>query len=166
MSVDFSKEVFFSAAVLTVSDTRTAETDKSGAHIQQLLKENGHQVAAYAIVTDEKKAIESQIVNWLADEQVDIIIATGGTGIAPRDVTIETVKPLLEKEIPGFGEFFRYFSLTEDIGTRAMLSRAAGGTAGGKKLLFALPGSRGAVDLAMRKLILPEAAHLLYEVKK
>lgn len=166
MSVNFSKKAFFSAAVLTVSDTRTAETDKSGAHIQYLLKENGHQTAAYAIVPDEQQAIKSQLSTWLVNEQVDIVIATGGTGIAPRDVTIETVKPLLKKEIPGFGEFFRYLSLTEDIGTKAMLSRAVAGTAGKNKLLFALPGSRGAVDLAMKKLILPEAAHLLYEARK
>ncbi|OES46381.1 MogA/MoaB family molybdenum cofactor biosynthesis protein [Domibacillus iocasae] len=166
MSVDFSKETRFSAAVLTVSDTRTAETDKSGAHIQMLLSEQGHQTVQYAIVPDEKEAIGRTLQTWLMDEQIDIVIATGGTGIAPRDVTIETVKPMLEKEIPGFGEFFRYLSLTEDIGTRAMLSRAAAGTAGEGKLLFALPGSHGAVDLAMRKLILPEAAHLLHEARK
>lgn len=166
MSVDFSKEISFSAAVLTISDTRTIATDKSGAHIQTLLAEHGHQTVQYAIVPDEKEAIDRMIQTWLRDERIDIVIATGGTGIAPRDVTIETVKPLLQKEIPGFGEFFRYLSLTEDIGTRAMLSRAVAGTAGNGKLLFALPGSRGAVDLAMKKLILPEAAHLLHEAQK
>ncbi|MET1030284.1 MogA/MoaB family molybdenum cofactor biosynthesis protein [Domibacillus tundrae] len=166
MSVDFSSKIRFSAAVLTVSDTRTAATDKSGAHIQALLQENGHHAVQYTIVPDEKEAVGYVIQKWLADEEVDIVIATGGTGIAPRDITIETVKPFLKKEIPGFGEFFRYLSLTEDIGTRAMLSRAVAGTAGEGKLLFALPGSRGAVDLAMRKLILPEAAHLLHEARK
>ena len=166
MSVDFSRETQFSAAVLTVSDTRTIATDKSGAHIQALLHENGHQIVDYTIVPDEKEAIGQMIGKWLSDEKIDLIIVTGGTGIAPRDITIETVEPLFKKEIPGFGEFFRYLSLTEDIGTRAMLSRAAAGTAGEGKLLFALPGSRGAVDLALRKLILPEAAHLLHEARK
>lgn len=166
MSVDFLQETSFSAGVLTVSDTRTAETDKSGAHIQALLTSHGHQTVQYAIVPDERESISKVVKRWLADEQVDIVIATGGTGIAPRDITIETVQPMLEKEIPGFGEFFRYLSLTEDIGTRAMLSRAVAGTVKGGKLLFALPGSRGAVDLAMQKLILPEAAHLLHEARK
>ncbi|WP_050183542.1 MogA/MoaB family molybdenum cofactor biosynthesis protein [Domibacillus robiginosus] len=166
MSVDFGKETSFSAGVLTVSDTRTVETDKSGTHIQALLKENGHQIVHYDVVPDEQKAVGAVIENWLEDEQIDMIIVTGGTGIAPRDITIETVKPMLQKEIPGFGEFFRYLSLTEDIGTKAMLSRAVAGTVKGGKLLFALPGSRGAVDLAVRKLILPEAAHLLHEVRK
>lgn len=166
MSVDFLQETSFSAGVLTVSDTRTTETDKSGAHIQALLTIHGHQTVQYAIVPDEQEAISKMVKRWLADEQVDIVIATGGTGIAPRDITIETVQPMLEKEIPGFGEFFRYLSLTEDIGTRAMLSRALAGTVKGGKLLFALPGSRGAVDLAMQKLILPEAAHLLHEARK
>ncbi|WP_046175869.1 MogA/MoaB family molybdenum cofactor biosynthesis protein [Domibacillus indicus] len=166
MSVDFSNETRFSAAVLTVSDTRTPETDKSGLHIQALLQESGHRISGYKIVPDEKKAIREAIQNWLQKETMDIIIATGGTGIAPRDVTVEAVKPFLQKEIPGFGEFFRYLSLTEDIGTRAMLSRAVAGTAGSGKLLFALPGSKGAVHLAMRKLILPEAAHLLHEARK
>lgn len=166
MSVDFSQETSFSACVLTVSDTRTIETDKSGAHIQALLTSHGHQIVQYAIVPDEREAISKMVKKWLTDGQADIIIATGGTGIAPRDITIETVQPMLEKEIPGFGEFFRYLSLTEDIGTRAMLSRALAGTVKGGKLLFALPGSRGAVDLAMQKLILPEAAHLLHEARK
>ncbi|WP_095532697.1 MogA/MoaB family molybdenum cofactor biosynthesis protein [Domibacillus epiphyticus] len=166
MSVEFSGELSFSAAVLTVSDTRTNLTDKSGAHIIELLEQAGHTVIHYAIVPDDQAAIGGQIREWIADGEVDLIIATGGTGIAPRDVTIETVKPFLQKEIPGFGEFFRYLSLTEDIGTRAMLSRAIAGTITGRKLLFALPGSRGAVSLAMRKLILPEAAHLLNEARK
>jgi molybdenum cofactor biosynthesis protein B len=166
MSVDFSDSMSISTAVLTVSDTRTEETDKSGARIKELLEKNGHSVVRYAIVPDEQTAIDQQMQEWLAEDDVDMIIATGGTGIAPRDVTIETVKPMLQKQIPGFGEFFRYLSLTEDIGTRAMLSRAVAGTAGGDKLLFALPGSHGAVDLAMRKLILPEAAHLLHEARK
>ncbi|MCI2255649.1 MogA/MoaB family molybdenum cofactor biosynthesis protein [Domibacillus sp. PGB-M46] len=166
MSVDFGKETSCSAGVLTVSDTRTVESDKSGAHIQALLEENGHQTMRYAIVPDEQEAVGGMIGKWLEDDQIDLIIVTGGTGIAPRDITIETVKPLLQKEIPGFGEFFRYLSFTEDIGTKAMLSRALAGTAKGGKLLFALPGSRGAVDLAMRKLILPEAAHLLHEARK
>ncbi len=166
MSVDFSNDLLVSVAVLTVSDTRTEETDKSGIHIKELLKKAGHTIIDYVIVPDEQTAIARIIQKWLHDKEMDLIIVTGGTGIAPRDVTIETVQPFFEKEIPGFGEIFRYLSFTEDIGTKAMLSRAAAGIAGGNKLLFALPGSRGAVDLAMKRLILPEAAHLLHEVRK
>lgn len=166
MSVDFSNELLVSAAVLTVSDTRTEETDKSGIHIKKLLKQAGHMTIDYAIVPDDQTAIAERIQKWLCNNEIDLIIVTGGTGIAPRDVTIETVYPFFKKEIPGFGEIFRYLSFTEDIGTKAMLSRAAAGTTGEDKLLFALPGSRGAVDLAMKRLILPEAAHLLHEVKK
>ncbi|MGG3451215.1 MogA/MoaB family molybdenum cofactor biosynthesis protein [Domibacillus aminovorans] len=166
MSVDFSNDLLVSVAVLTVSDTRTEETDKSGIHIKELLKKAGHTIIDYVIVPDEQTAIARIIQKWLHDKEMDLIIVTGGTGIAPRDVTIETVQPFFEKEIPGFGEIFRHLSFTEDIGTKAMLSRAAAGTAGGNKLLFALPGSRGAVDLAMKRLILPEAAHLLHEVRK
>ena len=104
----------------------------------------------YAIVKDDKVAIQSQIEQWLASD-IDVIITTGGTGIAQRDVTIEAVKPLLDKEIEGFGELFRYLSYTED-GTKALLSRAVAGSVK-NKLIYTLPGSTGAVKLAIEKLI-------------
>lgn len=153
-------------AILTVSDTRTEETDKGGQLVQRLLKdsETDIQIADYVIVKDEQERIQSVIEQWLTKE-VDVIITTGGTGIAPRDVTIEAVRPMLTKEIEGFGELFRYLSYTEDVGSRALLSRAVGGTIG-KQLIFSLPGSTGAVKLGMTKLILPELSHLVHEMTK
>ena len=118
----------------------------------------------YQIVKDDRSAIESQLKQWLT-ESLDVIITTGGTGIAPRDVTIEAVRPLLSKEIEGFGELFRYLSFVEDVGTRALLSRAVGGSAG-QTLIFSLPGSTGAVKLGMNRLILPEINHLVHEMNR
>jgi molybdenum cofactor biosynthesis protein B len=119
---------------------------------------------AYKIVKDEPQAIKSQIEEWLKSD-VDVIITTGGTGISPRDITIETVRPLFTKEIEGFGELFRYLSYTEDVGTKALLSRAIAGTVN-DKLIFCLPGSSGAVKLALNKLIKPELNHLVHELTK
>lgn len=154
-------------AVLTVSDTRDFDTDKGGRTVIQLLQDINATVseAHYCIVKDDKAAIQAQLQSWLADATIDVIITTGGTGIAQRDVTIEAVQPLLTKEIEGFGELFRYLSYVEDVGTRALLSRALGGTVG-KQLIFALPGSTGAVTLALEKLIKPELNHLVHELLK
>ncbi|HEC2146334.1 TPA: molybdenum cofactor biosynthesis protein MoaB [Staphylococcus delphini] len=153
-------------AVLTVSDTRTTETDKGGQSVQTLLQTADFDVEIqhYTIVKDELIAIQTAVQQWLT-EDIDVIVTTGGTGIAPRDVTIEAVTPLLDKEIEGFGELFRYLSFTEDVGTRALLSRAVAGTAN-RTLIFCLPGSTGAVKLALNRLILPELTHLVYEMNK
>lgn len=153
-------------AVLTVSDTRTKETDKGGQLVQQLLETINTTIepSHYRIVKDDQVEIQTVLEEWLA-EDIDVVITTGGTGIAPRDVTIEVVKPLLTKEIEGFGELFRYLSYVEDVGTRALLSRAVGGTID-RKLIFCLPGSTGAVKLGLNKLILPELNHLVYEMNK
>lgn len=155
-------------ALLTVSDTRDFDSDKGGQLVQSLLKEINVSIEEhhYKIVKDDKNAITLQIKQWLEDnENIDVIITTGGTGISQRDVTIEAVRPLLTKEIEGFGELFRYLSYSEDVGTRALLSRAIGGTAK-DKLIFALPGSTGAVKLAIEKLIKPELNHLVHELTK
>lgn len=155
-------------ALLTVSDTRDFDSDKDGQLVQSLLKEINVSIEEhhYKIVKDDKNAITLQIKQWLEDnENLDVIITTGGTGISQRDVTIEAVRPLLTKELEGFGELFRYLSYTEDVGTRALLSRAIGGTAK-DKLIFALPGSTGAVKLAIEKLIKPELNHLVHELTK
>lgn len=154
------------AAVLTVSDTRDVDTDKGGQLVKRLLQEDQVLIDEqhYRIVKDDKALITQQITTWLADD-VDVIITTGGTGIAQRDVTIEAVRPLLTKEIEGFGELFRYLSYTEDVGTRALLSRAVAGTVN-NKLIFSLPGSTGAVKLAIEKLIKPELNHLVHELTK
>ncbi|WP_288190759.1 molybdenum cofactor biosynthesis protein B [uncultured Veillonella sp.] len=151
--------------VITVSDTRTPETDKGGDTVTRLLDEAGHMIKVRTIVKDDFDQITDVMRRWLAVEHLDAIITTGGTGIAKRDVTIEATAGLLYKEIPGFGELFRYLSFTEDIGTKAMASRAIAGVAD-DVLLFSLPGSVGAVTLGMTKLILPEVRHLVYEIHK
>ena len=155
-------------AILTVSDTRDFDSDKGGQLVQSLLKEINVSIEEhhYKIVKDDKNAITLQIKQWLEDnENIDVIITTGGTGISQRDVTIEAVRPLLTKELEGFGELFRYLSYSDDVATRALLSRAIGGTAK-DKLIFALPGSTGAVKLAIEKLIKPELNHLVHELTK
>lgn len=151
--------------VITVSDTRDQQTDKSGKLMIELLEEAGHRVVDYCIVKDEAGAIEAAVRSGCDNEEVDVVLTNGGTGIARRDVTIETVLGLFEKEITGFGELFRLLSYQEDIGSAAILSRAAAGVVGGKAV-FSTPGSSGAVRLAMNKLILPELGHIVRELKK
>ncbi len=129
-------------AVLTVSDTRGEADDKSGATLVELIRRDGHVVAARAIVRDEAAAIQAQLRSWIADPAIDVVIATGGTGMTGRDVTPEAFKALYEKEIEGFGELFRWISYGK-IKTSTIQSRATGGVAGGT-YLFALPGSPGA----------------------
>jgi len=152
------------AVVLTVSDTRTLETDTGGKLLAELLTGAGHWVVSRAIAPDDPAAIEKATREALAREDVQAVLLTGGTGVAPRDVTPETVEPLLERVVPGFGELFRMLSY-EDIGSAALLSRALAGIAGGK-VVFVLPGSRGAVRLALEKLVLPELGHLAAEAIK
>ncbi|MEC2054716.1 MogA/MoaB family molybdenum cofactor biosynthesis protein [Peribacillus psychrosaccharolyticus] len=151
--------------IITVSDTRNVETDKSGMLMNTLIHDYGHQVTAYQIVKDNQEDITTAIQTGLNQTEVDVVLLNGGTGIAKRDVTIETVNKLFDKEIPGFGELFRMLSYQEDIGSAAILSRATAGTAN-NKAIFATPGSSGAVRLAMEKLILPEIGHIVKELKK
>ncbi|BCB02485.1 MogA/MoaB family molybdenum cofactor biosynthesis protein [Bacillus sp. KH172YL63] len=151
--------------IITVSDTRNQETDKSGKLLHELLKEDHHDILAYDIVPDEKGLIQDAVKRLVENEKIEAIIINGGTGIAKRDVTIEAVQPLLEKEIPGFGELFRYLSYELDIGSASMLSRAIAGVAN-HTAIFSTPGSSGAVKLAMNKLILPELGHMVMELNK
>ncbi|GEN35761.1 MULTISPECIES: MogA/MoaB family molybdenum cofactor biosynthesis protein [Aneurinibacillus] len=151
--------------VITVSDTRTPETDKSGQLMQQFLTEAGHTIERYVIVTDEKAAISQAIKDGANDPKVQAILLNGGTGIAKRDVTYEVVASMLDKELPGFGEIFRMLSYTEDIGSAAILSRAIAGVYH-DRAVFSTPGSSGAVRLAMSKLIIPELGHVLREIYK
>lgn len=151
--------------VITVSDTRTKETDKSGQLMISLLKENGHTIVDYAIVKDEENDIHKAIVDGCESGDIEAILINGGTGIAKRDVTIETVQKIIDKEIIGFGELFRMLSYTEDIGSAAILSRAIAGVSA-DTAIFSTPGSSGAVRLAMKKLILPELGHVVKEIKK
>ncbi len=151
--------------VVTVSDTRTIETDKSGQLIKQLLEENHHVCSNHIIINDEHSLIDRTISQGVNEQQINLILITGGTGISNRDVTIEVVENRLAKELPGFGELFRMISYKEDVGSRAMMSRAIAGTIG-NTFIVAMPGSSGAVSLAMEKLILPEIPHILHELNK
>ena len=149
-------------AVLTISDTRRAETDVSGRAIVELLEADGHVVAKRQILRDEPKDVHDAVVAQLAG--VDAVITTGGTGITSRDSTYEAVVGLFEKRLDGFGEIFRMLSYDE-IGSAAMLSRACAGVARGT-VIFMLPGSENAVRLAMTKLILPELGHVVRELRR
>ncbi|MGK7875011.1 MAG: molybdenum cofactor biosynthesis protein B [Xenococcaceae cyanobacterium] len=149
-------------AVITVSDTRSIETDRSGKLIKQLLLEAGHQVGTYTIVKDEPTQIQAQLAQLCHRPDIDALIFNGGTGIAPRDTTYDALENLLEKTLPGFGELFRFLSYQE-IGSRAIASRAVAGVYR-QKLVFSLPGSFNAVKLALEKLILPELAHLVRQL--
>jgi molybdenum cofactor biosynthesis protein B len=151
-------------AVLTVSDTRTVETDTSGALIVRLVGEAGHEVVERAIVPDEPARMRPLLESWRDQGGIDAVLITGGTGIAARDLTYETVSGLLTKPLPGYGELFRMLSYQE-IGAAAMLSRALGGVMG-RVVLLVMPGSRAAVELAMTRLILPELPHLAREARK
>ena len=144
-------------AILTVSDTRHAATDTSGAVIERLLVRARHRVVRRAWVRDERTAIRRAARAALARPEVDVLIVTGGTGLAPRDVTPEALTPLIERWLPGFGELFRWVSMGQ-VGSAAWLSRAAAGVARGR-LVVMLPGSTPAVTLAMKRLILPELIH-------
>jgi molybdopterin adenylyltransferase len=151
-------------AVVTLSDTRTPDTDKSGARIRELVEANGHAVADYQLIPDDAEQLGALLGALLARADVDVILTNGGTGVSRRDTTVLTIERLIEIPLPGFGELFRMLSW-EQIGTGAMLSRAVGGVARGK-VIFAMPGSTKAVELAMSKLILPEVRHVLRELRK
>jgi len=148
-------------AIITISDTRTPENDTSGLAIRTALAANGHAIAHYAIVKDEPAEIVA-LVRQLEQSGCQVILTNGGTGIARRDSTFEAIDALLDKRLPGFGELFRMLSYA-DIGPAAMLSRATAGTVGGT-LIFCMPGSTGAVQLALDKLIIPQLPHLIWEV--
>lgn len=149
--------------VLTVSDTRTPETDTSGMAIRALVESAGHQVPGHAIVKDDPTAVSSAVLHAI-DAGARVVLVTGGTGITARDGSYEAIAGLLEKRLDGFGELFRMLSYA-DIGAAAMLSRAVAGTHG-RAAIFLMPGSEKAVRLAMEKLILPELGHIVQQVSK
>ena len=151
-------------AVLTISDTRTPETDTGGDVVEETMRGAGHEVVAREIVRDEATSIETQLVDLLARSDVDAVVTTGGTGISGRDTTYEVVERMIEKRLDGFGEIFRMLSY-EEIGAAAVLSRAVAGAVG-TKLVASLPGSRNAVGLGMEKLLVPEIAHIVFELRK
>jgi molybdenum cofactor biosynthesis protein B len=144
---------------ITVSDTRTVENDRSGAVIREALEQAGHTVAAPVIVPDEADAIRRAVLNAANGRDVEVVLVTGGTGVAPRDVTIESLAGTWSKELPGFGEIFRALSFAE-IGAAAFLSRATAGVIAGT-FVAVLPGSPAACELALRRLLLPQLGHVV-----
>lgn len=151
-------------AVLTVSDTRTVDTDVTGRTIRELLEADGHAVFDSAILPDDADRVQDRVRDWLGREECDGVLVNGGTGISRRDRTYEAIAALIDRRLDGFGELFRSLSYGE-IGSAAMLSRAVGGIASGR-IVFAMPGSPKAATLAMQKLILPEIGHILGELRK
>ncbi len=164
---------FCSFAIITISSSRYEKygnpispedaEDISGKNMKDLLEAAGHKISFYKLVSDDKKSIADAVLTAL-DSSADIIITSGGTGLAPKDITIESVTPLFEKEISGFGELFRYKSI-EDIGTSVILTRAVAGVIKGKAV-FCLPGSPNAVKLAISEIIIPEAGHIVRHVRE
>jgi molybdenum cofactor biosynthesis protein B len=146
-------------AVLTVSDTRTLADDTSGQLIVDRLTEVGHRIVARQITIDSELAIRAQLAAWIADDGVDVVVATGGTGVTPRDVTPEALAPLVTKAIPGFGELFRWISF-EEIGTSTIQSRAEAALCG-STFVFLLPGSNNGVRTALEKILIPQLDHRL-----
>lgn len=151
-------------AVVTVSDTRTLADDRGGELLVTMLTAAGHQVLRREIVPDEPVRIRAILAELTALADIDAVLVTGGTGIAARDQTFETVSSMLTKTLPGYGEIFRMLSY-DDIGPAAMLSRAIGGVIG-QVVVLTMPGSPAAVKLALEKLIVPELGHLVYEARK
>lgn len=156
-------------AVLTISDTRTEATDEGGPLIRTLLAAAGHTIIEHGICRDEPDGIARRLDQWIDDERVQVILTTGGTGIAKRDSTIDIVESRLTHPLDGFGELFRMLSYQE-VGAAAMLSRAAAGLvmrdAAHDTFIFAMPGSTNAIETAMKNLIVPELSHLVWERKK
>lgn len=152
-------------AVLTVSDTRQVENDRGGDTIRQMLSDEGHQIVRSVICQDEREEIQRTLEELLVNKKIHSVITTGGTGLGFRDVTIESIAPYFTKEITGFGELFRMLSYTEDVGSKALLSRAEAGVIK-DQVVYMLPGSVKAVELAMKKLVLPELHHVVHEITK
>jgi len=150
--------------IVTISDTRTEETDTSGRAIAELLTAAGHAVAGRAIVKDDADLVRGTIERHLASADVQVVITTGGTGITSRDSTYEAVSGLLQKRLDGFGELFRMLSF-EQIGSAAIMSRACAGLVAGR-IVILLPGSEAAVRLAMERLVIPELGHLVQQASK
>jgi molybdenum cofactor biosynthesis protein B len=151
-------------AVLTVSDTRDEESDRGGGRLVALIEAAGHRMAGRELVRDILHDVRDATQGALGHPTVDVLLVTGGTGVSPRDVTVEAIVPLFDKELAGFGEIFRALSYTE-IGPAAMLSRATAGVIGGKAV-FLLPGSPAALELAMTKLVIPEIGHLIAQARR
>lgn len=154
----------FAFAVVAVTDSQTPESDRNGPLVRELVEAAGHAVALQKLVPNAVSAVQEELQDLLQREGIDAVVFCGGTGFSPRDLTVDAVRPFLEREVDGFGELFRVLSYAE-IGTAAMLSRAVGGVAR-RRAVFCLPGSPKAVRLAVERLILPELGHLLGQLRR
>lgn len=161
---DSAGEQSVGTAVVTVSDTRTPETDENRQYIETRMRELGHKMVAYRLIPDEPVEVATTLTDLCAEPEVQMVLFNGGTGIAPRDTTYDVVSRHLNKTMPGFGELFRALSYQE-VGSAAMLSRSVAGVYH-DKLVFVMPGSPAAVRLAMEKLIIPEMNHLVWELTR
>jgi molybdopterin adenylyltransferase len=151
-------------AVITISDSRTEDTDESGKYLQKQLTAAGHPVVFYTLLKNDPASILKTFDDLLERTELQVIITTGGTGASHRDVTVETITPLLEKKLDGFGELFRFLTF-QQIGTTSVMSRAMAGIIKGK-VIISLPGSLDAVTLALGKIILPEIGHMVREASR
>ena len=152
-------------AVVTVSDSRTESTDESGALIRRLVEEAGHRVCDYVLLPNDESRVRAHVRALIGRAGVDAVLLTGGTGLGSKDRTVEAVRPLLDKELPGFGEIFRVISFQEQIGAAAILSRALAGGANGT-FVVSMPGSQAAVELALTRIVLPELRHAIRELRR
>jgi molybdopterin adenylyltransferase len=152
-------------AIVIVSDSRTVDTDESGPLAQRLIEAASHHVVDRILLPNVEAEVRAYVETLLARDDVNVVLLSGGTGLGRKDRTVEAVRPLVEKELPGFGEIFRMISYQEQIGTAAILTRAFAGAVNGK-LIVSLPGSKAAVDLALTKVLLPELKHLMHELTR
>jgi molybdenum cofactor biosynthesis protein B len=152
-------------AILTVTDTRTVDNDESGVAIKRLIEAAGHKMADYALLPNNEARVRGHVRALVARNDIDAVLITGGTGLGSKDRTVEAVRSLIEKELPGFGELFRMVSFQEQVGTAAILSRAVAGSANGK-LVVSMPGSKAAVELALTRILLPELRHAIRELRR
>jgi molybdopterin adenylyltransferase len=150
--------------VITLSDSRTIATDDSGHIIKKMFESDGHKVIDHIIIPDDKKELEKSIKKYLKNKNVEIIVTNGGTGVAKRDITVDVIEKLFDKKITAFSTIFTMLSF-DDIGSAALVSRATAGIVG-KKVIFCLPGSPKAVELGLKKIILPEVSHLVGHLNK
>lgn len=151
-------------AVLVTSDSRTEDTDESGKLIKQRLTDKGHKVVYYTILQNNAAALKNKINDLLKHDEVQVIITSGGTGLSHKDVTVDTIEPMLEKKLDGFGELFRHLTYQE-LSTASIMSRAIAGVISGR-VIICFPGSLGAATLAMDKIILLEIGHLVREATR
>jgi molybdenum cofactor biosynthesis protein B len=151
-------------SIIIASDSRTEQNDESGKYIKHELKKQGHKVLSFSLLKNDTDAINIKINELMHEDNLQVIIISGGTGISRRDVTIETISPIFDKELVGFGELFRFLTY-QQIHTGSIMSRATAGVARGK-VIICLPGSLGAVTLAMEKIILPEIGHMVREAQR